>query len=132
VSSGKVDEMPFIQAQNYAILFGTTANPTGPPVITHYLRMLPLPFVGSGNGIDYVTFIYSSDLANSSVGERGGRTVVGHFPFEEFPGHRDILQSESPVFVEWTEDPTISPLLRSVVLRTSEEPTGEGPADISV
>jgi hypothetical protein len=131
VNSEKVDEMPFIQAQNYTLLFGTTANPTGPPVISQYLRMLPLPFVGSGNAIDHVTFIYSSDLANSSVGERSGRTVVGYFPFDEFAGHRDIIQSESPIFVEWTEDPAISPRLRSVVLRTDEEPTGEGPADVS-
>ena len=124
--------MPFIQIQNYQVLFGTTLDPTGPPVVSQYLRMVPLPFVGSGNGIDHVTFTYSSDLADSSVGERDGRTVVGYFPFDEFEGHRDIIQSESPVFVEWTEDPAIAPRLRTVMLRTNDEPTGEGPADISI
>ena len=124
--------MPFIQIQNYQVLFGTTLDPTGPPVVSQYLRMVPLPFVGSGNAIDDVTFTYSSDLADSSVGERDGRTVVGYFPFDEFEGHRDIIQSESPVFVEWTEDPAIAPRLRTVMLRTNDEPTGEGPADISI
>jgi hypothetical protein len=132
VNAGKVDEMPFIQVQNYQVLFGTTLDPTGPPVVSQYLRMIPLPFVGSGNGIDTVTFTYSSDLANSSVGERNGRTVAGYFPFDEFEGHYDIIQSESPVFVEWIEDPAIAPLLRTVMLRTNDEPTGEGPADISI
>jgi hypothetical protein len=127
----EVDDMPFIQAQNYQILFGTVVDPTGPPLISQSLRMIPLPFVGSGNAIDHVTFRYSSDLANASVGERNGRTVVGYFPFDEFEGHRDIIQSESPVFVEWTEDGTIAPRLRAILLRTNEEPTGEGPADIS-
>ena len=123
--------MPFIQVQNYVVRFRRVTNFIDPPNLVHYLVMQPLPFVGSGNAIDRVTFSYSLSGPMNSVGDRSGRVVTGSFPFDEFDIHRTILQTEAPVFVDWIEDPATQPLLRSVVLRTDPEPPGEGPSDTS-
>jgi hypothetical protein len=123
--------MPFIQVQNYVVRFGRQTNFIDPPTLVHYLAMQPLPFVGSGSAIDSVTFSYSLSGPTISVGQRNGRLVTGSFPLNEFDIHRTILQTEAPVFVDWIEDPATQPYLRSVVLRTDEEPPGEGPSDTS-
>ena len=120
--------MAFIQVQNYAV---SISGLLSPPVYVNQLRITPLPFVGNGNAVDVVTMTYSADVSSGSVGRALGRLVAGNFPSDEFEVHWQIMQTESPVFIEWTEDPTNQPLLVSITLRTGGEPPGEGPADMS-
>jgi hypothetical protein len=72
-----------------------------------------------------VLFTPSNSLGNLSTPNR----LTAYLPVEDFDTYHRILQTESPVFAEWTEDN--GGRLTSFYLKTQEEPVGEGPVDRS-
>ena len=72
-----------------------------------------------------VLFTPSNSLGNLNTPNR----LTAYLPVEDFDTYHRILQTESPVFAEWTEDNCGR--LTSFYLKTQEEPVGEGPVDRS-
>jgi hypothetical protein len=124
--------MPFIQVLNYTLTSAVTAGGSGPQN-TSYIRMTPVPNVGAASAVDTAQFNYTMPATATSfpVGELTNRQLYGFFTAEEFDIHRTMLLTESPVFVEWVNDVANPPQFIQIMLRTGEEPPGEGPADTS-
>ena len=119
--------MPFVQVQTYRSSLTRAIVPGGARTIPT-VRMMPEPGVGAGSNVAFIEFMYT-DAASNLAGEAPDQRVFGFFPPSEFPVHREMLQSEAPVIVEWATDPSNQPFLNSITLRTSSEPVGQGPAD---
>jgi hypothetical protein len=123
--------MPFIQVGSYAV---RSSRGLGSSDALNFIRVVPTPFVGAGSGIEFVEFLYTAAAASTVGTIPAGvspKRVFAFFPREEFENHRVVFQTEAPLEIEWeatSADPTD---VQSVIVRTKQEPPGEGPTDTS-
>jgi hypothetical protein len=97
--------------------------------------VIPLPFVGAGNGIEFVELTYNiTPTTPPTVGSIASTTpprVFAFLPEEDFDIHRIVFQTEAPIEIEWETNPAVPSQLSSIEVRTRPEPPGEGPTDTS-
>lgn len=122
--------MPFIQALEYVV---SSRRPGGNTVVLNSIRVTPVPFVGSGNGVDFVDLSYNatSQFPVGSIPVSTSRQVFGFFAPEEFEIHRSMFQTEAPIEIEWQLDANNPNSLTQLTVRTTTELPGEGPVDTS-
>jgi hypothetical protein len=127
--------MPHINAASYVL----TSQRVPPPVwVINYIRVAPVPFVGAGNGIQFVNIVYLP-LPAATPAAIGGISssppnlpwVTAYFPAEDFDLHWRIFQTEAPVELSWKIAANAPPTLSTIAIRTALEPVGEGPTDKS-
>jgi hypothetical protein len=122
--------MPFIQAGTYTLI-----SRRFPSALRNIIRVTPLPFVGAGNGIEFVELTYNiTPTTPPTVGSIASTTpprVFAFLPEEDFEIHRIVFQTEAPIEIEWETNPAIPSQLSSIEVRTRPEPPGEGPTDKS-
>lgn len=127
MSLDRRDGMPFIQAGSYAVASRRGLDATN---VLNSIRVVPTPFVGAGNGIDFVDLTFDATSA-IPVGSIIPRRVFASFPREDFESHRLVFQTEAPIEIEWVANPANPAILVSIQVRTQQEPLGEGPTDTS-
>jgi len=123
--------MPFLQVQSYSLVVVTLEST--PFEFSNNIFLKALPNVGSGSGVAQVEIIHNSSLSGTT-GSVGGSSpslnINVYSPVGQFEVHRQILQSEAPVYFTWNVPPG-STQISSFYLSTGDEPPGEGPTDTS-
>jgi hypothetical protein len=88
--------MPFIQAGTYTLI-----SRRFPSALRNIIRVTPLPFVGAGNGIEFVELTYNiTPTTPPTVGSIASTTpprVFAFLPEEDFEIHRIVFQTEAPM-----------------------------------
>jgi hypothetical protein len=123
--------MPFIQVQSYSLVVATLES--SPFEFSNNIFLEALPNVGSGSGVAQVEIIHNSSLPGgqgSVSGSSPSLNINVYSPTSQFEVHRQILQTEAPVYFTWNVPPG-STQVSSFYLSTGDEPPGEGPSDTS-
>jgi hypothetical protein len=123
--------MPFIQVQSYSLVLVTLQSSTFE--FSNNIFLKPLPNVGNGSGVAQVEIIHNSSLQGGQgfvSGSTPSLNISVYSPTGQFEVHRQILQTEAPVFFTWNVPPG-STQISSFYLSTGDEPPGEGLTDTS-
>jgi hypothetical protein len=123
--------MPFVQVQSYSLVLVTLES--SPFEFSNNIFLKPLPNVGSGSGVAQVEIIHNSSLSGGQgyvSGSPPSLNITVYSPAGRFEVHRQILQTEAPVYFTWNV-PQGSTQISSFYLSTGDEPPGEGPGDTS-
>ncbi len=118
--------MPYIQAQSY---MATSRRVQGSADPQNSVRIIPVPFVGAGNNTEYVDITYNGAPTVGQIPPQQPVRVFGYFEPWQFEIHYQLLQQEAPIEIEWSLLPGSPDQLMQLIVRTREEPPGEGPTD---
>jgi hypothetical protein len=122
--------MPFIMVQTYTLTLITNSIPPGSYIWNIVLN--PLPNVGLGSGVNQAEIIHRSDTGIQNGSATGSPLNINVFAgTSQFEVHRNILQTEAPVYFNWNTSPGNPQEVYFFYLSTGAEPPGEGPADTS-
>lgn len=117
--------MPTFRVTRYVLSYGAVKAAVERPFPWHSIILVFDPDGRPPVSDAVVLFTSSNSLGNLNTPDR----LTAYLPVEDFDTYHRILQTESPVFVEWTQDSNAR--LTSFYLKTQEEPVGEGPVDRS-
>lgn len=95
-------------------------------MITRFVTCIPE--ASQGGGLDSFMIYFVPD--HDSVGYEDGANVVGFLPPEDFSDVYHVLQTERPVFINWSTKGD-SKNLDYISVGTRQEPPGEGFQDLS-
>ena len=130
-NSSGVNTVPFMQIQSYSLVVVTLEST--PFETSNNIFLKALPNVGSGSSVAQVEIIHNSTLTGTSGfvgGSSPSLSINVYSTTSQFEVHRQILQSEAPVYFTWNVPPG-STQISSFYLSTGDEPPGEGPIDTS-
>ncbi len=108
--------MPSIRVNSYSVGIIRRAA----ELITRFITCIPEP--SEGQELDSVVIYFMPE--QESVGYQDGKTVVGFLPREDFGDVYHILQTETPVYINWGIKGEKEVEYLSV--GTRQEPAGEG------
>ena len=120
--------MPFIQGLSYIV----SCRRFPPNTVVNVIRVTPVPFVGSGAGVEFVDLTYNltpttPPTVGSVIQTATGRRVFAFLPEADFEVQRMLFLTASPIEIEWQTEPLVPSQLRSIEVRTQPKPIGTGP-----
>ena len=110
------DGMPFIQGLSYI----ASSRCFRPNTIENIIRVIPVPFVGAGSGVEFAELVYDQNQqALPTVGyiaqtAAGMSQVWAFLPEEDFEVQRMLFLTASPVEIEWQTEPMMPNKLQSI------------------